>query len=412
MQKNDLGFVGISINLVIKVLQKRHGLVYYAIDMEKRQKPRLHTDWVDYHAKDIVYRLQKAGYQTYLVGGCVRDLLAGIHPKDYDIATSAEPEEVREHIRGSYLIGRRFRLVLVRRGEKQFEVATFRRTASTEEMSEAEGETPKSIDNFFGTPEEDAVRRDFTVNALFYDPVKDELIDYINGQEDVDNGLIRIIGDADTRLKEDPIRILRAIRLSHKLKFTIEPTLRRAIERNADELNRAIMPRKREEYLKILRLPDPALAFHEMYDLGLLKILLPSLHAIFEEPQKREVLEWYLHRTSQWAHGQTDPVHLLAPLFMALAEIYVWENLTHLEEQIEHIFRDEMGVFKAEHAALFHSLELHATLKNLDRHLRKGARRQQAFLGRENLPLALKMAEIAFHLNPAELLYWKEQLKR
>ena len=202
--------------------------------MEKLQKPHLHADWIDPDARSIVDRLQRAGHPTYLVGGCVRDLLAGIHPKDFDIATSAHPEQVRKLIRGSYIIGRRFQLVLVKRGDTQFEVATFRRMALPEEINP--NETSYS-DNFFGTPQEDAQRRDFTINGLFYDPIKDELIDYVGGIKDIELGLIRMIGDPDIRLKEDPIRILRAIRLSHKLRFSIEQKLRESIERNSASIH-------------------------------------------------------------------------------------------------------------------------------------------------------------------------------
>ncbi|MEY4617528.1 MAG: poly(A) polymerase, partial [Pseudomonadota bacterium] len=226
------------------------------------QKPTLHANWIEPEARAVVDRLQKAGFQTYLVGGCVRDLLAGIHPKDYDIATSAHPEQVRKIIRGSYIIGKRFQLVLVKRGIHQFEVATFRRNALPEEIEASER---SFADNFFGTPQEDAQRRDFTINGLFYDPIRDELIDYVGGRQDIESGLIRMIGDPDYRLKEDPIRILRAIRLSHKLRFSIEETLRSAIEKNSQELVRSILPRKREEYFKLLRLSDPSLVFQELY---------------------------------------------------------------------------------------------------------------------------------------------------
>src|SRR6185312_17380462 len=134
--------------------------------MNVTQKPRLHQDWIDPHAIGIVRALQKKGFKTYLVGGCVRHLLLGIHPKDFDIATDADPDEVRATIHRPYIIGKRFRLVLVRRDDVQFEVATFRRETREDERDQ---ELPAS-DNAFGTVEEDARRRDFTINGLFYDP--------------------------------------------------------------------------------------------------------------------------------------------------------------------------------------------------------------------------------------------------
>ena len=169
--------------------------------LEIKQKPHLHASWIDPDAIEIVERLQRAGFTSYLVGGCVRDLLAGIHPKDYDIATNALPNEVKKKVWGSYVIGRRFRLVLVKRGEQQYEVATFRRSSKPEDFSE--GEEQPVGDNFFGTPEEDALRRDFTINALFYDPIKDELIDYAKGLADIESCTLRMIGDPKTRILED-----------------------------------------------------------------------------------------------------------------------------------------------------------------------------------------------------------------
>ena len=170
--------------------------------MEIKQKPTLHASWIDPDAKEIVRLLQREGFTTYLVGGCVRDLLVGIHPKDFDIATSAEPNQIKRKIRGAYVIGRRFRLVLVKRGLQQYEVATFRRSMSEEDIEalaatteEDPEQTPSpavSGDNYFGTPEQDALRRDFTINALFYDPVKNELIDYANGLADIERRLLRM----------------------------------------------------------------------------------------------------------------------------------------------------------------------------------------------------------------------------
>src|ERR1035437_4250249 len=145
--------------------------------MNVTPKPHLHQDWVDPHAVGIIRALQKKGFITYLVGGCVRDLLIGIHPKDFDIATTAKPDEVKRTIHRAYVIGKRFRLVLVRRDELQFEVATFRH-----ELREDESRIDLPAgDNIFGTAEEDAQRRDFTINGLFYDPIGDQLIDFAEG---------------------------------------------------------------------------------------------------------------------------------------------------------------------------------------------------------------------------------------
>lgn len=287
--------------------------------MEKRQKPSLHSDWIDPDASFIVDRLQKAGFNTYLVGGCVRDLLAGIHPKDFDIATSASPEQVRKLIRGSYIIGKRFPLVLVKRGNRQFEVATFRRNALPEEM---EGNDQSFVDNFYGSPQEDAQRRDFTVNGLFYDPVHDELIDYVEGIKDIENGYIKMIGSPEQRLKEDPIRILRAIRLSHKLRFSIEETLRLAIETHSQELTRSILPRKREEYFKLMRLDDPSLVFKELHDLKILEYIMPSLAYLWDQDNNAAILMHYLARTHELSIDPANTTQLMIPIVLALSKIF------------------------------------------------------------------------------------------
>ena len=360
--------------------------------MEKLQKPHLHADWIDPDARSIVDRLQRAGHPTYLVGGCVRDLLAGIHPKDFDIATSAHPEQVRKLIRGSYIIGRRFQLVLVKRGDTQFEVATFRRMALPEEINP--NETSYS-DNFFGTPQEDAQRRDFTINGLFYDPIKDELIDYVGGIKDIELGLIRMIGDPDIRLKEDPIRILRAIRLSHKLRFSIEQKLRESIERNSQELLRSILPRKREEYFKILRLEDPSLVFQELYDLKILGHIMPSLNGIWEKNENAQILTHFFSRTKEIARDLSNTILLMLPLLMALNEIFdLQKESSELDLQtVEHLFKNEWGLFKTEQQALFDGLQLLGQMQQIEFILRKGHRRQRNFFARENIHLALTMAK-------------------
>lgn len=381
--------------------------VHYAPLMETRQKPRLHSDWIEPEARFIVERLQRAGFNTYLVGGCVRDLLAGIHPKDYDIATSAHPEQVRKLIRGSYIIGKRFQLVLVKRGSHQFEVATFRRNALPEEI---EASDLGFADNFFGTPQEDAQRRDFTINALFYDPIKDELIDYVGGITDIEQGIIRMIGDPDYRLKEDPIRILRAIRLSHKLRFSIEEALRGAIEKNATELNRSILPRKREEYFKLMRLEDPSLVFQELKDLRILEEILPSLAQLWEDQKNSKIFRHFLVRTQEIAKDLSSTTQLMLPWLLALDEILKLRATHDSEatntdlELVDQLFKNEWGLFKTEQQALYEALQLQGQILEIDSLLRKGLRRQRNFFSRDNIPLALAMAEASYTLSGEQWL--------
>src|SRR5919199_2897577 len=185
---------------------------------------------VDPDALKVLYRLRQFDHIAYLVGGSVRDLLLGRHPKDFDIGTSAHPYQVKKLFRNCWIIGRRFRLAHVKFGQKVIEVATFRRqVAPGEEIVQdgvpahdpttPEGEHLIHRDNTFGTPEEDAFRRDFTVNALFYDIATFSVIDYVGGLDDLRAGQLRCIGDPNVRFIEDPVRMIRAIALAARLEF-------------------------------------------------------------------------------------------------------------------------------------------------------------------------------------------------
>ena len=173
---------------------------------------------IDPDALKVLYRLKNGGFVAYLVGGGVRDLLLERQPKDFDVGTSAHPQQVRKLFRNCFIVGRRFRLAHVRFGRKVIEVSTFRRAAEPEE-----GDTLIRRDNTFGSPEEDAFRRDFTVNALFYDIATFSVIDWVGGLEDLTARVIRTIGDPAQRFREDPVRMLRAVALAARLDFTIDP---------------------------------------------------------------------------------------------------------------------------------------------------------------------------------------------
>ncbi len=378
-------------------------------------KPELHEDWIDSYAFKIVKNLQDGGFETYLVGGCVRDLLVGIHPKDFDIATSALPQQVRKKIPNSYVIGRRFRLVLVKRGDHQFEVATFRRNVTAEELADTESNIEG--DNYFGTCEEDAQRRDFSVNALFYDPIRHQLLDFCNGLKDIESRILRMIGNPKDRFIEDPIRILRAVRLSHKINFVIDPEMRQAAVETAEELKKAVLPRRREEYLKFLRLPCATLAFMELFDLGILVQILPSLQNIYENAEKLEVFESYLHRMDAVGINKKEPIELFSAFLFTFLKAQIGEDrwdLVALEEDIRvsRFIRDEIGIFKQEAALFFHCMKLAQGLKKIDSYLRKGERRQSAFVMNDSFALALKLAQMDFFLSPQEAHFWEKQLER
>ncbi|MBW2463514.1 MAG: polynucleotide adenylyltransferase PcnB [Deltaproteobacteria bacterium] len=258
---------------------------------------------MDADAIKVIRRLNRNGHTAYLVGGGVRDLLLDTKPKDFDVATSARPEEVRRLFRNCRVIGRRFRLAhILFAGGKIIETATFRRDPGQSfEIIEGEVEvgyeheepplilvpSPKDRsddvdllirqDNVFGEPHEDAIRRDFTINGLFYDLENDEVIDYVGGVPDLKRQLIKTIGDPDIRLREDPIRILRAIKFSARLDLGIDPELYDAIVAHRIDLERAARPRVLEEILRLLRGGAAHRSMWLTWDTGVMAVILPEL---------------------------------------------------------------------------------------------------------------------------------------
>src|SRR4026208_199701 len=219
---------------------------------------------IDSDALKVLYRLHESGATAYLVGGSVRDLLLNRRPKDFDIGTSAHPYQVKKLFRNCWIIGRRFRLAHVKFGQKVIEVATFRRqVAAGEEVVQdgvpaphpttPEGEHLIHRDNTFGTSEEDAFRRDFTINALFYDIANFSIIDYVGGLKDLEDRLIRSTGDPGVRFLEDPVRMLRAVVFAAPLDFHLDEPILDAFETHRHEIGRAAPARLVEEYFKILR---------------------------------------------------------------------------------------------------------------------------------------------------------------
>jgi len=255
---------------------------------------------VDPDALKVLYRLHEHHYIAYLVGGSVRDLLLNRRPKDFDIGTSAHPHQVKKLFRNCWIIGRRFRLAHVKFGTKTIEVATFRRHVEASPVTpETEAADAPPIvataahepgaakrraddhlihrDNTYGTPEEDAFRRDFTVNALFYDIGTFSIIDYVGGLDDLDARVIRCIGDPEVRFLEDPVRMLRAVVLGARLQFSIDAPVLEAIAAHRHEIARSAPARLVEEYYKILRSGHAREAFKQLRATGLLKAITPEL---------------------------------------------------------------------------------------------------------------------------------------
>ncbi|MEQ1910227.1 MAG: polynucleotide adenylyltransferase PcnB [Vicinamibacterales bacterium] len=307
---------------------------------------------VDPDALKVLYRLRQGEYVAYLVGGSVRDLLLGRRPKDFDIGTSAHPYQVKKLFRNCWIIGRRFRLAHVKFGAKVIEVATFRRqvqpgeeivqdgvpapehhqpeslattgTAAVDEASRAARDEAQLIhrDNTFGTPEEDAFRRDFTINALFYDIATFSIIDYVGGLDDLRARLVRCIGDPDVRFREDPVRMLRAVALAARLDFTIERPIHEAIGRLRHEIANASAARLLEEYYKILRAGSAEPTFRGLADAGLIEPISSELHNGAGEALWRSLahVDEYRRKFSSTPETLTNAVllgSLLVPLDLA-----------------------------------------------------------------------------------------------
>ena len=272
-------------------------------------------------AVKVTRTLQEAGFKAYIVGGAVRDLLLGQHPKDFDVATDATPEEVTRLFRRSRIIGRRFRIVHVLCGAETIEVTTFRANQNTEDegVDRVTDETGRIVrDNVFGSQEDDASRRDFTVNALYYDPQAGDILDYCNGVHDVHNRTLRMIGDPETRYREDPVRMLRAVRFAAKLDFRIDPETRAPVAELAGLIENIPSSRLFDEMLKLLLSGHAARSLHQLRTEGLHHGLLPMLDVILEQPRGEKFVNAALHNTDQRIQ-QGKPV---SPAFLFAALLW------------------------------------------------------------------------------------------
>lgn len=264
-------------DFLAKKFSKRRAPVVY-----ERASHCISRQNIDPDALKVLYRLSHLGYTAYLVGGGVRDLLLGRSPKDFDVGTSAQPTEVKRAFHNCFLIGRRFRLAHVKFGSKVIETATFRRNSQTVgEIIEHAAEGPFE-DNCWGTPETDAFRRDFTVNGLFYDINTFAVIDWVGGMEDLKKRLIRSIGDPMIRFREDPVRMMRAIKFSSRLGFKIEKGTEKAIRKLHGCILSASVPRLCEEVYRLFGNGTSEKAFRMMWEMGLLGDLIPELAAFID----------------------------------------------------------------------------------------------------------------------------------
>lgn len=219
---------------------------------------------------EIIEILKKAGHEAFWAGGCVRDMLLGIEPKDFDIVTSAKPDEIEDLLEHTIPIGKKFGVILTIHKQHHFEIATFR-----SDSGYSDGRRPDAVE--FTTAIQDALRRDFTINAMFYDPTTDKIMDYVKGQEDMRDKLVRFIGDADTRIKEDNLRILRAVRFKNNYGMQYHPATYQAIKENVKLVANISPERVRDELTKMIMGKNASQAFEELFEIGALEILIPEL---------------------------------------------------------------------------------------------------------------------------------------
>jgi poly(A) polymerase len=306
---------------------------------------------IDPDALKVLYRLQQFNHAAYLVGGSVRDLLLQRRPKDFDVGTDAHPYQIKKLFRNCWIIGRRFRLAHVRFGNKAIEVATFRRNVlpgtenepatSAAPEGDASDHTPADLlirhDNTFGTPEEDAFRRDFTINALFYDIATFSIIDYVGGLQDLREGLIRSIGDPGQRFQEDPVRMFRAIAFAARLDFALDKPVVAAIRQHRQLITSASPARLIEEYYKVLRSGAAEKTFRMLAQHGLLETITPELHRGASEEalwQALSELDRYRQRFESLPEGLTNAV-LLGTLLVPLGLMPRREHVEHLDSDEE-----------------------------------------------------------------------------
>ncbi|MHC5067126.1 MAG: polynucleotide adenylyltransferase PcnB [Planctomycetota bacterium] len=271
---------------------------------------------IDEHVVRVLYRLKKLGYQAYVVGGAVRDILQGKRPKDFDIATDATPSELRKLFRNSRIVGRRFRLVHLLFGDEMVEVATLRRQIDSDESDD---DLYIEEDNAWGDVESDAFRRDFTINALYYDINDFSLIDYVGGVDDLEQHLIRSIGDPWTRFGEDPVRMLRAIKFAARFGYRIETETDGAMRDLPDEILKASRFRVTEEIFRILTQANRDLGLRMLADYGLLTVLFPTWLQAIGDDGFDQVVEYFERVESEAREGRHLPLELIAAgLFLPL----------------------------------------------------------------------------------------------
>ena len=306
-------------------LQQRGHRVYpnLALNIITRQEHSVSRQLISENALKVLYRLHGAGYEAYLVGGGVRDLMLGGTPKDFDVATNATPEQIRQLFRNCRLIGRRFRLAHIMFGRDIIEVATFRghHQEQNAQLSVQSDQGMLLRDNVYGTKDEDAERRDFTINAMYYNIADYSIHDYAGGVEDLEDRLVRLIGDPETRYREDPVRMLRAIRFAVKLDFDIEEDTAEPIERLAYLLSDIPAARLYEESLKMLQSGYGLETYHLMREYNVFEQLFPVISEHFT-PDYSSNTEYMLDLSLDSTDIRVEENKRINPAFMFAAILW------------------------------------------------------------------------------------------
>jgi len=368
---------------------------------------------IDLDALYVMEKLRAAGFVAYLVGGSVRDLLLNQKPKDFDISTSAQPEEVKKLFRNCILIGRRFRLAHIRFGKKTLEVSTFRSGAT-------ESDELILRDNVWGSPEEDATRRDFTINGLFYDAATQEIIDYVDGYDDLQKKMLRTIGQPHIRFRQDPVRMLRLLKFQARFGLDVDPSSQIALVECRKEIVKSAPARILEELLRMMESGAAENFFRLMTDHGVLHLMMPAFAAFMESPDGEEVFSYLkeIDTTFHEAHQcQLSRAVLLSCLVFPILEkrrrtrftdreIYphLGEIFTEVHDQISEIFHPFLQLPRRLRGTMASILTSQYRLTPLDKRKKQRLR----IPNDPDFASAVKFLEVRACLEPALKELWEE----
>ncbi|MEG1552814.1 MAG: polynucleotide adenylyltransferase PcnB [Kiritimatiellia bacterium] len=368
---------------------------------------------IDPDALKVLYRLSSLNHEAYLVGGSVRDLLLGRSPKDFDVGTDARPTEIRKIFRNCFLIGKRFRLAHIVFGKKVIETATFRKTPDATAVADEHG-LYQFEDNTYGTPEEDARRRDFTVNGLFYDIRTFSIIDWVDGLRDLKAHVIRSIGDPAIRFQEDPVRMMRAVRFAAKLDFEICSADARAIRKYAPALANASISRLCEEIQRLFVKGTTERSIRLAYSHGLLHALLPSLAAWLDQGSNRQKSLWATLHALDTAAKDFDPTSAVS--FAALYWPMVAQELEtsgkkasdHYARRTvaEEILEPAVRKYKLPRAVWMTAVDVIELAPRFGMVPRANGARDVRFAGHGIFPEALMFAKVLALLTPSQTMHF------